>query len=125
MDNHPNDTQNDFRVTLSTPLDLRNEWEVGLASYIFPHSWHNKVLEGHKELFLIKINVDGDGGNDYNKMEYWRDIHIQVGNYKTRHDLIDSIKISIENNHAKFLKFSYDESFSGLKDPEFLRINVY
>ena len=44
----PNNTLSDYKVKLPEHLDLTGNWEVGLASITYPHTWFNlQKLEGH------------------------------------------------------------------------------
>ena len=72
--NHPENTQNKFKITLQTPIDLKGEWETGLAQIIFPHSWHEKIIRNnhHHSIFSIKLHVPGDGKDYPLANTYWR-----------------------------------------------------
>ena len=102
--NHPENTQNKFKITLQTPIDLQGEWETGLAQLIFPHSWHEKIIQEtdqhHHHLFLLKLHVKGDAGNDASKKNYWRDLHIAPRNYHTIRDILLAIRYAVEQSNT-------------------------
>ena len=130
--NHPKNSPNSFKITLQTPIDLRGEWETGLAQLIFPHSWHEKIMEEpddnhHHHLFLIKLHVTGDGGNDMSKEAYWRDLHIAPRNYHTIKDILIAIWNACEQSKRNIVQFIY-RAIGGLgvgqaADTNHLRIN--
>ena len=113
LDNHPNNTQNKFKVTLASPIELQGQWETGLAQLIFPHSWHEQVMKDkseinhHHHLFLIKLHVKGDGGDDMTKEEYWRDLHLVPRNYQTIKDLLLAIRSVTELSKRDIVEFIY------------------
>ena len=111
LKNHPNNTQNNFKVTLQTPIDLRDEWETGLAQLIFPHSWHEEVIkqanEHHHHLFLIKLHIKGDAGDDKTKEGYWRDLHIKPTQYHKIKDLLLAIRLATEESKHGAVQFIY------------------
>ena len=130
--NHPNNTQNKFKVTLQTPIDLRGEWETGLAQLIFPHSWHEKIMEEpdddhHHHLFLIKLHVKNDASNDMSKEAYWRDLHIAPRNYHTIKDILLAIRNACEQSKRGVVQFIYRAlgglGVGGAVDTEHVRIN--
>ena len=137
MINHPNNTQNKFKITLQTPIELKGEWETGLAQLIFPHSWHEKIMKEqnnnanhHHHLFLIKLHVKGDAGNDISKTGYWRDLHIEPRTYSTLKDILLAIRNACETSKKGAVEFIY-QVFGGLEgllsvghriDPNHVRI---
>ena len=126
--NHPANSQNKFKITLQTPIDLRGEWETGLAQIIFPYSWHEKIIkekdEHHHHLFFIKLHVRGDGGDDVNKVEYWRDLHISPTNYHTIKDILLALRNAVEQSKKNMVQFIYWASgVGGAVDMDHLRIN--
>lgn len=38
---YPDNKISNFKTRLPTPLELKGEWEVGLAEFIYPHTWYN------------------------------------------------------------------------------------
>ena len=117
--NHPTNTQNKFKVTLQNPIELQGEWETGLAQLIFPHSWHEKIMEQpnddhHHHLFLIKLHVKGDAGNDISKPGYWRDLHIAPRNYHTIKDILLAIRNACETSKTGIVQFIY-QVYGGLE----------
>ena len=131
LKNHPNNTQNNFKVTLQTPIDLRDEWETGLAQLIFPHSWHEEVIkqanEHHHHLFLIKLHIKGDAGDDKTKEGYWRDLHIKPTQYHKIKDLLLAIRLATEESKHGAVQFIYRGlgglGVGGAVDINHLRIN--
>ena len=132
LQNHPKNTQNKFKVTLQTPIELKGEWETGLAQLIFPHSWHEKIMEEpagnhHHHLFLIKLHVKDDGGNDMSKEAYWRDLHVSPRNYHTIKDLLLAIRLACEFSKSGVVQFIYRAlgglGVGGAVDTEHIRIN--
>ena len=111
LQNHPKNTQNSFKVTLQSPIDLRGEWETGLAQLIFPHSWHEAVIsqanQHHHHLFLIKLHIKGDAGDDNKKDGYWRDLHIKPTQYHTIKDLLLAIRLATEESKSGAVEFIY------------------
>ena len=130
--NHPKNSPNSFKITLQTPIDLRGEWETGLAQLIFPHSWHEKIMEQpdddhHHHLFLIKLHVKGDAGNDMTKEAYWRDLHLVPRNYHTVKDILLAIWNACEQSKNGVVQFIY-RAIGGLgigqaADTNHVRIN--
>lgn len=60
MDLYPNNTVSHFKVNMKEPLELGNEWEVGLSELQYPCAWDN-VRQGSNKLlirwrFKAKIN---------------------------------------------------------------------
>jgi hypothetical protein len=67
LDVFPDNKTTEYRVKLPQPIDLDGNWEVGLYSISYPHTWYT----------LRDINADthfycDDGGGFYNtvKMDY-------------------------------------------------------
>ena len=128
LQNHPKNTQNSFKVTLQTPIDLRGEWETGLAQLIFPHSWHDAVIkqanDHHHHLFLIKLHIKGDAGDDKTKEGYWRDLHINPTQYHTIKDLLLAIRLATEESKHGAVQFIYRGlGIGGAVDINHIRIN--
>ena len=131
LTNHPKNTQNNFKITLQSPLDLHGEWETGLAQLIFPHSWHEEVLAPlnghHHHLFLIKLHIKGDAGDDNTKEAYWRDLHIMPTQYHTIKDLLLAIRLATEESKHGAVQFIYRGlgglGVGGAVDINHLRIN--
>ena len=131
--NHPKNTQNNFKVTLQSPIDLQGQWETGLAQLIFPHSWHEQVMKDpsptdhHHHLFLIKLHIKGDAGDDNTKDNYWRDLHVLPRNYQTIKDLLLAIRLVIEESKQGAVQFIYKAlgglGVGGAVDINHLRIN--
>ena len=111
LQNHPDNKPNSFKITLQTPIDLAGEWETGLAQLIFPHSWHDAVIkeanQHHHHLFLIKLHIKGDAGDDNTKTGYWRDLHIKPTQYHTIKDLLLAIRLSVEESKPGAVEFIY------------------
>ena len=131
LDNHPDNTQNKFKVTLQSPIELQGQWETGLAQLIFPHSWHErqlKITENDHNLFAIKLHVKGDGKDDSTSYKYWRNLYITPLNYHTIKDLLVAMQQTINLSQSGAIDFFYRQLKSktggqeGL-DPEHLRIN--
>ena len=132
LQNHPDYTQNKFKVTLESPIELQGEWETGLAQFIFPHSWHEQIMKDksdidhHHHLFLIKLHVKGDAGDDMSKDGYWRDLHILPRNYQTIKDILLAIRSTTEQSKRNIVQFIYltlGGGISGPVDMEHVRIN--
>ena len=111
LQNHPTNKPNSFKITLQTPIDLTGEWETGLAQLIFPHSWHEAVIsqadQHHHHLFLIKLHIKGDAGDDATKTGYWRDLHIKPTQYHTIKDLLLAIRLATEESKSGVVEFIY------------------
>ena len=129
LDNHPDNTQNKFKITLQSPIELQGQWETGLAQLICPHSWHEQLLKEpannhHHHLFLIKLHIKDDGGNDMSKVTYWRDLHVTPRNYYTIKDLLLAIRLECEFSKRNAVQFIYRAlgGISGPVDMEHLRI---
>jgi hypothetical protein len=55
---YPENTTSSFKTKLSDRIDLDGEYEVGLAQFIYPHSWYN-FNNSDKRLFLGFNPSDG------------------------------------------------------------------
>ena len=124
--NHPENTQNKFKITLQTPIDLKGEWETGLAQIIFPHSWHEKIMRNNHphSIFSIKLHTPGDGKDDPVASTYWRKLDLEPKNYHTIKDLVMAIRNTVEFSKRNMVQFIYRGSVGGAVDTDFLRINV-
>ena len=125
--NHPNNTQNKFKITLQTPIDLRGEWETGLAQVIFPHSWHEKIItdsQHQHSIFSIKLHVPGDGKDNPLANTYWRTLDLEPKNYHTIKDLVMAIRTTVELSKHNIVQFIYRGSIGEAVDTDYLRINV-
>ena len=132
LQNHPDNTQNKFKVTLQSPIELQGEWETGLAQLIFPHSWHDAVIkeanQHHHHLFIIKLHIKGDAGDDNTKQGYWRDLHITPTQYHTIKDLLLAIRLATEESKHGAVQFIYrgiatEGQLPAKVDIEHIRIN--
>ena len=131
IQNHPANTANNFKVTLQTPIDLRGEWETGLAQIIFPHSWHEKIIKENEDkhiLFAIKLHVPGDGKgkdgkDDPTAYSYWRNLYIAPSNYHTIKDLVMAIRNTCESSKSLQVQFIYRGQVGQPVDTDYIRIN--
>ena len=125
-ENNPKNTQNNFKITLQTPIDLKGEWETGLAQIIFPHSWHEKIMRNNHphSIFSIKLHTPGDGKDDPVASTYWRKLDLEPKNYHTIKDLVMAIRNTVEFSKRNMVQFIYRGSVGGAVDTDFLRINV-
>ena len=126
LQNHPDNTQNKFKVTLESPIELQGEWETGLAQFIFPHSWHEKLMKetaNNHNMFAIKLHIDGDGGNDETQMAYWRDLYLEPLDYHTIKDLLEAMRRAIDFNTMNAVSFIFKGKVGEHIDPEHIRIN--
>ena len=126
LENHPNNTQNKFKVTLQSPLDLQGTWETGLAQLIFPHSWHEQILrdsQNNHNLFAIKLHAPGDGKDDNTSPAYWRNLYIELLDYHTIKDLVMAIRNTVELSKLSQVQFIYRGKVGEAVDMDHLRIN--
>ena len=128
LQNHPDNTQNKFKVTLESPIELQGEWETGLAQLIFPHSWHEKLLKDNEDnhnMFMIKLHIKGDGGDDETQMAYWRTLYIDPLDYHTIKDLLVAMRRTLElDGRSGAVQFIYKGKVGEAIDPEHIRINT-
>ncbi|GBO12256.1 hypothetical protein AVEN_2341-1 [Araneus ventricosus] len=86
MDYFPNNTQSSYRTKLSSPLILRDEWEVALCEICIPRSWFN--IGEHNNAYRILMNreektiqekIEYNVSFDYQKVEgvqtFWRKVN--------------------------------------------------
>ena len=121
LNNHPANTQNKFKITLESPIELQGEWETGLAQFICPHSWHEKLMKesaDNHNLFAIKLHIDGDGGNDDTQMAYWRDLYIEPTDYHTIRDLLEAMRRTLDFSKMNAVQFIFKGKVGEAIDPE-------
>ena len=66
MDIYANNTASHFKVNMRQPLELDDQWEVGLSEFQFPYAWDN-MREGSNKL-LIRLRFK-DKSDDKRIME--------------------------------------------------------
>ena len=52
---HTNNGPSNFTITLKTPILLQDKWEVGLATFVLPHTWEHTMLASKVPNFRAKI----------------------------------------------------------------------
>ena len=78
-----NDTNSNFNVRLSQPLDLDGgEWEVAMTEILYPNTWDN-VTSG--KLTIGKLEVNG--------IKSTFDIVIESGRYSDISELLERLEI--------------------------------
>ena len=97
----PENGPSGYTVVLPNPLELYGEWEVALASFVYPNSWYNiiapledKIEPNHIGKFLAMRSVDRRADDYKDKPGYykgWIPIHLAPGNYKTIRDVMRGI----------------------------------
>ena len=90
-----------FKTRLAKPIELDvDDWEVGLAEIIYPHSWHN-VADGK---FRIKLLNEGEW--------VWKDVEIPSALYETPQQLVqtmnDEVKIELGQDQRDNIHFVYN-----------------
>ena len=127
LQNHAKNAQNNFKITLQTPIDLKGEWKTGLAQIIFPHSWHEKIIKDSQHMhniFAIKLHVPGDGKDDPTISAYWRNLDLEPTNYHTIKDLVMAIRNTVEFSKRDQVQFIYRGKVGEPVDTDYLRINL-
>lgn len=81
-----------FKTQLPFPIDLNNEWELGLSEILFPHSWHN--VNETNNYFRYEI----DNGNISSTSK----LYIDVGCYESIYDVISAIQLALPKNPSRF-----------------------
>ena len=74
-----------YRVKLPQAIDLNGNWEVGLYSITYPHTWYN--LQKHEN--HIYYSADG---------YIFLTLVIDYGYYETMNDLVKSINTSLKKD---------------------------
>ena len=76
----PNNGPTGFTVTLPNTLELYGEWEVALASMVYPHSWDtisapaddkSKIEPNHVGKIMALLSVDRRPANYKDKPGYY------------------------------------------------------
>lgn len=93
-------TAANFKTKLAQRIDLKGDWEVGLASISYTNSWYNLQNQG-------TINIKYFNGTAHTLFE--QPVVIYQGRYDTINDLINLINL-------KFSKMQ--ESYPSMKLPE-------
>ena len=91
-----------YKTHLAKQLDLEvDEWEVGMAEIIYPHSWFN-VIEA---TFSIKFINDGQWG--------WHEVSVPSALYETPQDLVqtlqDVVNTTIPTSLRGRIQFLYND----------------
>ena len=91
-----------YKTYLAKQLDLNvDEWEVGLAELIYPHTWFNLI----DATFSIKIQNDTEWG--------WFDLRVPDALYETPQDLMQAITDTVNQAMPTSLRgriiFIYNE----------------
>lgn len=91
-----------YKTYLAKQLDLNvDEWEVGLAELIYPHTWFNLI----DATFSIKIQEDNEWG--------WLDLRVPDALYETPQDLMQAITDAVNQAMPTSLRgrilFIYNE----------------
>ena len=117
-DIYPHNDGSSFKIALPTKYELHgDEWQVGLASIVYPHTWIN--LSQHytpESLFFARIGNSRrpekfNNVQDYYD-EYWVPLHIHEGDYRTAGDVIRGMERALRVTFGDRLadeefKFSY------------------
>ena len=90
-----------FKTRLVKPIQLPvDEWEVGLAEIIYPHTWKN-VTDGD-----FRIRVFGDGW-------VWKDVNIPSALYSTPEKLVETmnhqVKKKLTDSSRGNMHFHYND----------------
>ena len=98
LDLFPENTSASFMVRLFKPLDLRGEWEVGLAEIQYPHTWYT-IPQAQK---FIVYNEGGEAK--------WR-YHLRQGYYDNIPQLLGAMNALILKGPQPrpVVNFFYDE----------------
>ena len=91
-----------YKTHLAKTLQLDvDEWEVGLAELIYPHTWNN-VTEGK---FSVKYLKDNEW--------VWKETHIPPALYETPNQLVDTLNDQVDktlgNEQRDRIQFVYNE----------------
>lgn len=86
---YPDNKVSHFKTRLPTPFELKGEWEVGLAEFIYPHTWHNVNSQNN----LIGYDVG-------NRIEVGR--RIPPGFYESVPDILTAIYVEEHKNKIEF-----------------------
>ena len=96
MDLFPSNTLSNFKVKLPEMVNLSGEWEVGLSSITFPHSWYS-ITKENQTFFL-------DRGNGV-----FLPAQINKGYYKNGKEVVEAISQTIRKNGIDGIILDYKE----------------
>lgn len=103
----------DYTTKLASTIDLKNEWEVGLAEIMFPRSWYTISKNGlYIEVDYRQCNVKPKFESSENSINNVVRMYVNGGFYNSMEDLIQEL------NHAGYRTFSSSKDFiDGLISP--------
>ena len=93
----PNNSTENFRITLKEPLHLKGEWEVGLSSLFIPHLTKYKF----NSVFKMLIHIPDIPSRNPNDDKYWLELELS-SNSVTMRDLFQDLKGKITAAIKKF-----------------------
>jgi hypothetical protein len=99
LDVFPDNKTTEYRVKLPQPIDLDGNWEVGLYSISYPHTWYTlRDISADTHFYY----VEGTGWPSVTTMKY--------GHYKTMEEFTkgmnDALKQEIGNNTDIYLTYN-------------------
>ena len=102
LDNFPDNTLTEYRVSLPQTITLEGEWKVALTEIHYPHSWNN--IRGDFMNRILLRNED---------FPIWAVLIIPPGHYSTIEDVIAKMNelVAKDQRCKDDVKFTYD-SFS-------------
>ena len=124
---YPMNGPSGFKVALPNVHELHgDEWQVGLASLIYPHTWVNmpgsfdeELKEfRHQGVFYVRIFSRKRPTKYKYKFnypdEYWVPLYVPVGHYETVGDFLKGIRQALRDEFGQSLadqdfKFDFDE----------------
>ena len=124
---YPKNGPSGFKVALPNVYELHgDEWQVGLASLVYPHTWVNmpgstaeELKEfRHQGVFYARIFSRRRPVKYKYKFkypdEYWVALHVAQGHYRTLGDFLKGIRQALRDEFGEGLadqdfKFNFDE----------------
>ena len=96
MDTFPSNSLSEFKVQLPSHMNLDGNWEVGLASITYPHTWFT-IRESERRFFCD----DGSGG--------FTVLFIDHGYYNSISEIISAMNTAISISGIKGMSLKMDQ----------------
>lgn len=96
MSYYPQNTLTHYHTKLPHALDLKGEWEVGLAELLYPHTWYN--VRGKECWFSIR--PEGQGSLY---------LTLNEGQYNTNEKLLKTMSALVDSMGGKGIELYYED----------------